>query len=189
MNTLELKANLRKKYRELRARQPLGQKREAEEKISDQLLNLVESYSLKTVASYRAFESEVCLDSFHMRCQIELVFPKVCGDHLKFYRRDGDEELETSPWGIEEPPMRPSHQVEMQDIDAVIIPGLVFDRYCQRLGYGKGFYDRALQAWSGLRIGAAFQLQVSEDVLVTDSHDLPMNYLVTENYIFRPVVH
>lgn len=165
------------------------QKQAGEDKICSQLLNLVEAYPIKTIASYRAFESEACLEKFHMQCQVSLCFPRVSGSDLEFYKVESGEEFETSQWGIEEPVARVSHLVSIQDIDAVIVPGLVFDRHCQRMGYGMGFYDRALRAWPGLRIGAAFQLQVSDDVLVTESHDLPMNYLVTENFIFRPVVH
>lgn len=189
LNTSELKKDLRKKYKQLRASQSGEARLDAESKISDQLLNLVESYQFDTVASYRAFDSEVSLEKFHMHCQADLCFPRVSGENLEFYKVESDEEFVSSQWGVEEPPARLSHQVSMQDIDAIIVPGLVFDRHCQRMGYGMGFYDRALSAWPGLRIGAAFQLQVSEEALVTESHDMPMNFLVTENYIFRPVVH
>lgn len=189
MNTPEQKQVLRKKFRQLRASLTPEHKLSAERKISEQLNTLLSAYPIQTVGSYQAFETEVCLTHLHDMSDVDFCFPRVNGDHLDFYRTDGVEDFEISDWGIYEPKAKESHRVGITEIDAIIVPGLVFDRHCQRMGYGRGFYDRALRAWPGFRIGVAFQIQISNDVLLTESHDLPMNYLVTEEYIFRPITH
>jgi len=65
-------------------------------------------------------------------------------------------------------------------LEAVVLPGLAFDRRGHRLGYGQGFYDRfLLEAPHALRVGF-----VPQDLIVpelpTDPWDLPAHYLVSE---------
>lgn len=69
-------------------------------------------------------------------------------------------------------------------IEAAVIPGAVFDRAGNRLGYGGGFYDRFLSGASqALRIGLAFSRQVA-DYLPALPHDVPLDVLVTEQEVF-----
>lgn len=84
--------------------------------------------------------------------------------------------------GILEP--NPATSLRLQSpsqIDAAIIPGAVFDRAGNRLGYGGGYYDRFLSgaAVQALRIGLAFSVQVA-DRLPALPHDAPMDWLITE---------
>ena len=62
-----------------------------------------------------------------------------------------------------------------------MLPGSVFDRAGNRLGYGAGFYDRFLaqEAPRAIRIGLGFSLQLVER-LPALAHDIPMNQLITE---------
>jgi 5-formyltetrahydrofolate cyclo-ligase len=64
----------------------------------------------------------------------------------------------------------------------VLIPGLVFTAHGERLGRGKGFYDRYLHNFSGIKIGIAFAFQVEEN-LHTEEHDVPLDFIVTEEKI------
>lgn len=84
----------------------------------------------------------------------------------------------------------PSSLVQMknmkpEEIDIAIIPGAVFDRSGNRLGYGGGYYDRFLaqQAPQAYRIGLSYSLQLTK-VIPTRSHDIPMDMLVTEQGVF-----
>lgn len=63
------------------------------------------------------------------------------------------------PFGIPEPE---SAAVSLTRIDVVIVPGLVFDLAGERLGYGKGFYDRVLGQLhkDALSVGVAFEAQL-----------------------------
>jgi len=88
--------------------------------------------------------------------------------------------------GIPEPDFAaPLRFLPPSQIEAAVIPGAVFDRAGNRLGYGGGFYDRFLSgaAAQALRIGLAFSRQVA-DHLPALPHDVPMDVLVTEQEVF-----
>jgi 5-formyltetrahydrofolate cyclo-ligase len=68
--------------------------------------------------------------------------------------------------------------------EVLLVPGLGFTRSCDRLGRGKGFYDRYLERFSGVRVGIAFSLQVL-DRLPKEEHDQALDYLVTDEDIYR----
>jgi len=87
-------------------------------------------------------------------------------------------------YDIPEPDPMKTTLVDAGDIDAVVIPGSVFDIYGGRLGYGGGYYDRFLvnDAPQAKRIGFAFEMQVVEKVPVKP-HDQPLDILITEKRI------
>jgi 5-formyltetrahydrofolate cyclo-ligase len=65
------------------------------------------------------------------------------------------------------------------------LPGLAYDRKCNRAGYGKGFYDRFLEEHKNLvKIGIAYDFQVFDE-LETDIWDIPLDYVITETTIYK----
>ena len=68
--------------------------------------------------------------------------------------------------------------------DVLIVPGLAFSTSKNRLGRGRGFYDRYLSQFKGIKIGVCFSEQVFESI-PTDEFDQNMNYLVTEKKIYK----
>jgi len=92
---------------------------------------------------------------------------------------DTDIDLEKGTYSIYEP--RSSQQnVEIEEIDLVVVPGVAYDRDNNRLGKGKGCYDRFLKALSPrtATIGLAFDFQLL-DKLPKDSHDIPVSRVIT----------
>ena len=92
--------------------------------------------------------------------------------------------LESHPHGYLQPPAN-SPGVTSESIDLVLVPGLAFSQTGQRLGYGKGYYDRLLP-----KTYNATWLGVSADVLVVpnlphEPHDVTLDYLVTESGIIN----
>ena len=74
---------------------------------------------------------------------------------------------------------------QAEDIKAVIIPMLAFDRKGNRLGYGAGYYDRFLSAYPHLtRIGLAFSCQESDEI-PADETDISMDIIVTDTGIIH----
>jgi 5-formyltetrahydrofolate cyclo-ligase len=71
--------------------------------------------------------------------------------------------------------------VSTQDIDVVIVPGLVFDGHGFRLGYGKGYYDRFLKILpkNTFICGVCYDFQVVNDVC-PHAGDIPVHWIVTE---------
>lgn len=65
-----------------------------------------------------------------------------------------------------------------------LVPGVAFDRGRQRMGYGKGYYDRYLAGFpESIKAGIAYECQIAEHI-PTDEGDIPMNYMVTEAEIW-----
>lgn len=72
----------------------------------------------------------------------------------------------------------------LDNINIAIIPGVVFSRKGQRIGQGKGFYDKLLESRSIIKIGLAYSFQVL-DSIPTDRHDVNMDYIVTEKEVIK----
>lgn len=78
-----------------------------------------------------------------------------------------------------------SNYVAPETIDAIILPGSVFDTRCGRFGYGGGFYDRFVSAIpAAWRIGLAFDLQIVERAPLQD-HDELLDMVITESRVIR----
>ena len=77
-----------------------------------------------------------------------------------------------------------SRQVLPEQIDVVLVPGLAFDRTGNRLGRGKGYYDRFLRCLSPdvLTIGLALDAMIREKIPCTED-DYPVTMVVTESEI------
>ena len=61
--------------------------------------------------------------------------------------------------------------------DLIIVPGVGFSPRGERLGHGKGFYDRLLAETSATKVGICFDLQLF-DHITTQTHDIPMDKLL-----------
>ena len=74
-----------------------------------------------------------------------------------------------------------------------MIPGLAFDHSFNRLGRGGGYYDRALfqratesvSSVNAIKIGVSFDRYVLLETLPCDSHDIAMDYVVTESRVLK----
>lgn len=136
-----------------------------------------------TIASYKERGSEVPTNGFEsISSKVHWVYPRVQGTQLQFLKPNKG--FVKSPWGVDEP-TEDSQRVSLDEIDMVLVPGVAFDRRGHRLGTGQGFYDRALAAYKGVKVGIAYALQVSSNDFAMETHDLPMEYIVTENYMLK----
>lgn len=102
-------------------------------------------------------------------------YPRILGQDLSYHL---PENYVTHPWGLTEPSQQAA-SIKTSELRGVFVPGLGFDRLGFRLGRGKGFFDRALIGFKGLKIGVGFEACLV-DQLPHDSWDLPMDVVVTE---------
>lgn len=70
-------------------------------------------------------------------------------------------------------------ELSLPEIDLMVIPGLAFDKRGNRLGRGKGFYDKTLKHFAGVRVGLAYSFQVT-DHIPHAPWDETLHCLVTE---------
>lgn len=159
-------------------------------KIVESLLGLKAFVAAKTVFSYVHFRSEVetlgliriCLErGVRVAVPITLVNEKRLVPYLI---TDPDTDLRPGYCQIPEPAVEHLRELPAAEIDAVIVPGSVFDLAGGRLGYGGGYYDRflAVDAPGAIRIGLAFEAQVLERLPLLP-HDQRLHYLVTESRV------
>lgn len=69
--------------------------------------------------------------------------------------------------------------LEKVEPDVVLVPGLAFDKECNRLGRGRGYYDRYLSHYKGLKIGVFFERQLVEKV-PTEENDIKLDLIITD---------
>ena len=79
----------------------------------------------------------------------------------------------------------PTTDLTLKDeMDVIIVPVVGFDRQNNRIGYGKGFYDRYLSDYKHKTIGLAFDEQEYRHI-PHDENDVALDYIVTETRIFK----
>ena len=86
--------------------------------------------------------------------------------------------------GIYEPAIPWRIPVDPSEVELVIVPGVVYDRHGGRIGMGGGFYDRLLDRMTNAtRIALAFSLQLRQQKLPLEDHDLPIHTIITESEV------
>lgn len=115
-----------------------------------------------------------------------LALPVVGPNHtLAFHRWEPGGELRPNRYGTDEPVG--SDPVELEELDVVVVPAVGADRHGNRLGFGAGFYDRALSGRpEGLLIVAVvFECQLV-DRLEPRPWDVAVDAVLTERAVYRP---
>jgi len=80
---------------------------------------------------------------------------------------------------------QPDDVTDINDIDVAVVPGVVFDKLCNRIGYGSGYYDVMLSRLNIINVvGVGYDFQVV-DSLPIEKHDMPVDVIITENMIYR----
>lgn len=158
--------------------------------VSRRLEVLPELAVVRTVVGYAATAREVSIDAALrslLARGVTVCLPWVQGPSLGIGRIEDLEADLTAGWrGLREPvpgrrlPLRPSA------VDAVLVPGLAFDRAGNRLGHGGGHFDRLLGqvGRSAVLIGIAHDVQVVDAVPV-EAHDRPVDVVVTPSRTLR----
>lgn len=160
--------------------------------ITERLFQMEVFVNCRAVMFYAAFRSEVQTMGAMSRALgqgIRLALPLSLPASRGLQPRavgDPARELRPGYCGIAEPDPDQTVAMPAAAIEAVIVPGSVFDLRGGRLGYGGGFYDRFLarEAPRALRIGLAFALQVVAGELPLAEHDQRLDYLVTEEQVY-----
>lgn len=153
--------------------------------ITRKLLELQEFKDAKSVLFYVSTPEEVAThDAIEQSLALgKTVFaPKVDGLNLLLCPLNSLDELSPSEIGILEP-RETQNLAHPQSIDLIVIPGLAFDLKGNRLGHGKGFYDRLLKETKGFKVALAFDEQVTEE-LPTESHDVPVDLVLTDTHTY-----
>ncbi|MGN0181376.1 MAG: 5-formyltetrahydrofolate cyclo-ligase [Candidatus Ornithomonoglobus sp.] len=85
-------------------------------------------------------------------------------------------------YGIKEP--SECIKADISDIKLALIPGIAFDLSGARIGFGKGYYDRFLAAFKGIKVGICYDFQLL-DYVPSSPHDIKMDIIITEKRIYN----
>ena len=115
-----------------------------------------------------------------------VLFPAVCSGGLEFRRISSPDTMRQGPFGIPEPDAAcPVHSPG--DADIIVVPGVAFDISGRRIGYGKGYYDKALHRLEGMGklVGFCYDFQLVEEI-EGEAHDVMMDLIITERRVVCP---
>ena len=175
------KAQLRQQIREEKRRHAPDELQQWSRQIATALEQHPKFICADTVLLYVALSGEVATQDlirrWHKRKHILL--PNVCGDELTLHHYTGPRCLRPGAFGIMEPANK--EFTEFEQIDLAIVPGMAFDHTGNRMGRGKGYYDRLfarINRTDLYKIGLAFPFQYLEHV-PTDVNDVPMDAVIT----------
>ena len=131
----------------------------------------------QTIVAYWALDDEVQTQRFVEKwySKKQIFLPVVVGDDLIFRQYTGRENMRKGAFGILEP--TGAALADTSSIDLVIVPGVAFDTQNNRMGRGRGFYDRALQQSGAFKIGMAFNCQIFRQIPTIET-DIPMDLVV-----------
>lgn len=161
-------------------------------KIYERLIKTDEFTDADSVLLYSAANGEVLTgDIFEAAGRLgkAVFFPRVLDrENMEFYRITSSDQLKSCHMGISEPEIsEDSFTAGAGEFKKCICicPGTVFDENGNRLGYGRGYYDRYLAERSFLtKIALAYEFQIKSGLNVNE-HDVSMDMIITPGRIIR----
>ncbi|MFN2262291.1 MAG: 5-formyltetrahydrofolate cyclo-ligase [Psychroflexus sp.] len=184
------KSELRQKYKKLRAELTEDQIDDESLKIANQCLeldiwNLAYFHLFLSIKRQKEINTEYILQIIYGK-DGNVVIPKMnpSDQSLSHYLLTDSTQLKINKWDIPEP--QNGIQVFPSQLDVVFIPLLAFDQNGNRIGYGKGFYDAFLKDCKAdvVKIGLSF-FQAEDDIIPSKTHDIPLDYCVTPDRIYK----
>jgi 5-formyltetrahydrofolate cyclo-ligase len=182
----ELRQQLRQVVAEIAPEEMVDQSHRACQLLFEQ----AEFKKAETVMVFLSLDGEIDTSPIVLRCWQErkrVLAPKVSWNQRRMMPveiRSLTEDLMVTGMGIREPISGIPFPISL--LDMVIVPGLGFDEKGNRLGRGRGFYDRFLAhaEFKGIACGMAFEQQVVKEIPVgpLDRH---VDMLVTDKKVRR----
>lgn len=176
---MKTKKEIRKEISEIKKKMSLERKKIASSQIFNRLEKLSEFNQSCVILAYHSLMDEVFTHATIKRWSKNktVLLPKVVGDDLELRKYSSDDDLKIGSYGI----MEPCGELwtDYSAIDLAVIPGVAFDKEGNRLGRGKGYYDRLLPKLSCTKIGVCYPEQLL-DFIPVDEHDISMDIVVSE---------
>ena len=182
------KKDLRAKF--LKIRKNIKNKEILSEAIAGNLLKSEFFTRAKNIGIYVNFGDEVSTTKIISQSLLDkknVSVPAVGGQAINFYTINGLEDLGgTGVFGIPEPAVSKEKLVDPENIDLLIVPGICFDLAGNRLGYGKGFYDKFMTGLNVIKLGICFEEQLlKNEKIPTEITDVSLDFIVTEKGIYE----
>lgn len=177
------KNEIRRKIKALRSMLLDHERMAAAEEVFSNIEKTAAFLMADKILMYHSLPDEVSthdfLDKWHDRKRFYL--PRVNGVNLEILPYDRSR-LELGAFHIEEPTGEEVSSID--EIELVIVPAVAYDRAGNRLGRGKGYYDRLLQDTKATKIGIGYEFQIL-DSIPAEEHDVRMDMVVSQKTVIR----
>ena len=172
------KKDLREKYLKIRKKITQESKQKYDNQIFEKIINLEEYKKSKLVLSYVSLKDEVDtlrLIQYSLKNGKRVAVPKCEKEEINFYYIETIHELKKGKFKLLEPENKSI--VTNFESSICIIPGICFDKYNNRIGHGKGYYDRFLANYKGTKIGITYKECIC-DKIDTDQFDIKLDKIL-----------
>ena len=146
--------------------------------IKDKLLNLDIYKKSKVIGLYFSMKSEVDTKELIKESLLlgkKILLPRIINKNkMIFIEINDDTKYEKNSFGVMEPIGE-----EENNIDLIICPGVAFDKDNNRLGYGRGYYDKYLLKHNIYKIGICYHEQLIDKIDI-EEHDIKMDLVITD---------
>lgn len=188
------KSSLRKYYLTKRKTLSHVEVQDKSEQIKDLFFQEIDIETVKYLHVFLPIKKQNEIDTFLIirelqsnYSEIKIVISRIIPSTFEMQHFLFDEEnLTENNWGILEPSGETLVEIQPNQIDLVIIPLLIFDQQGNRVGYGKGFYDRFLQQCrpETLKIGVCLEEPI-EQIEDVNNFDVKMDFCITSSNIYK----
>lgn len=183
-----MKERLRKEIKEKRKKQTKEENRKKSKEIKKKLFCLKEFKDAETILFYISYNSEVFTHQMIKEAfkdkRVVVPISNKKNYSLTLSELKSLDDLEIGSYNIPEPKKIHINEISIENIGLIIVPGVAFDKRGNRLGHGKGYYDRLLNKTNAKKIGLAFEFQILEKV-PTNKYDKPADMIITEKKVIR----
>lgn len=166
-----MKKELRKELLQKRSLLTCEEVNKRSDKIVDIIVNSKEFIKAKKIGIYSPIRNEVNI--LKLMDYKECYLPKVDGINMDFYSpKDG---LNKGSFDVYEPIN--NEKIDKNELDIIYIPVVGVSKSLYRIGYGKGFYDRYLKDYKGLKIVVCYDFQIV-DKEFNEIHDVKLDQII-----------
>ncbi|MGP1361237.1 MAG: 5-formyltetrahydrofolate cyclo-ligase [Candidatus Fimenecus sp.] len=178
-----------RKYEKSRRKKLLDiEKRQLDKKICEKLLKSEAFEQAEIIFAFSPLEIEIDITSVLEASLREkkLALPKCYSKNKKmaFYLIKSLSELKISEYNILEPLEDKDNEIMPNENTLIIVPGLVFSKNGERVGFGAGYYDRYLADNKAKTISICYEKSLV-DRIETNIYDIRIDEIITENNIYK----
>ncbi len=189
------KQELRKHYAERRLALLASEVAERSKAVARHFFEVFKVEKIKAIHCYLPLKKKNEIDTFYIIFTIQEHLPQTnivvsrvipTTNELEHYLCQPNIKLDVNQWGILEPNEISSIKFPVAEIEMVIVPLLAYDINGNRVGYGKGFYDRFLSKCKSSVIKVGLSLfEPEKEILDIDEFDIPLDYCITPNKVWK----
>lgn len=189
---METKRYIRKSVLKMRDELSEHERKDKSRRILEKVMQTSSYKEADVILSYVNFKSEVETEGLiaeALKSGKRVYCPRIDKEDMEFYRILGMDDLTAGYKGIREPMPKGECLLSGRDMSVqkclMIMPGSVFDRERNRIGYGKGYYDRYLERYPQLpTVAVCFECQLVERV-PAEAYDIKPDMIITETDVYK----